>query len=60
MNNLPIVTVGGVTTTQRGQVIVILNQFAHVPNGKTIISSIQMEAFGNQVDEKSIKLKAGK
>ena len=60
MTNLQIVTAGGVVKSQRGNIIVILNQFAHVPNGKTILSSIQLESFGNLVDDKSVKLKSGK
>ena len=56
MNNLPIVTVGGTVCTQRGEVIVILNQMARVPNGKTILSSIQMESFGINIDDRSMKL----
>ena len=59
MTNLPIVTAGGVVLTQRGEAIVILNQFAHVPHGKSILSCIQLESFGNRVDDRSIKLHMG-
>ena len=59
MSNLPIVTAGGVVLTQRGEVIVIMNQFAYVPHGKSILSCIQLEHFGNKVDDRSIKLNMG-
>ena len=60
MTNLHIVTAGGVVSTQRGEAILIMHQYAHIPNGKTIHSCIQVEHFGNDVDDKSIKLSKGK
>ena len=46
LNHLPIVTARGVADTQRGEVIVVLNQFAYLPSGKTIILSIQVNLLG--------------
>ena len=60
MTNLHIVTAGGVVSTQRGEAILIMHQYAHIPNGKTIHSCIQVEHFGNDVDDKSLKLSKGK
>lgn len=59
MNNLPVVSAGGVVNTQRGPVLAIFHQYAYVPSGKTIHSCIQMESYGVKVDEKSIKLNQG-
>ena len=56
MNDIPIVTAGGVTKTQRGEVILILNQYAYLGKGTSIQSSPQIEAYNNKVDDKSIKL----
>ena len=37
-----------------------MHQYAHVPqNGKTIHSAIQLESFGTNVDDQSLKLKQG-
>ena len=60
LKNLDIVTAGGVVRTQRGDVIVIMHQYAYVPNGNTIHSCVQLESFENKVDDKSIVLKQGK
>ena len=55
LTNIPIVTAEGVVTTQRGEAILVMNQYAHIPNGKTIHSSAQLEAHGVIVDDKAIK-----
>ena len=60
LTGLPIVTAGCVAKSQRGDVILICHQYAYLPHGKTIHSSLQIEAFGNLVDDKSMKLKRGK
>ena len=37
-----------------------MHQYVHVPqNGKTIYSAIQLESFGTNVDDQSLKLKQG-
>ena len=43
LTNVPIVTAGGVATSQHGEVIVILNQYAYTGKGKSIHSCAQME-----------------
>ena len=58
MMNLNIVSAGGVVQSQKGDIIVIINQYVHVPqNGKTIHSAIQLESFGTKVDDRLLKLK---
>ena len=53
-------TAGGVIQSQKGDIIVIMNQYAHVPqNGKTIHLAIQLESFGTKVNDRSLKLKQG-
>ena len=54
-----LVTAGGIVKSQRGNIIIILHQLAHIPDGKTIISSIQAESFGITIDDRSSKLKRG-
>ena len=55
LNNVPIVTAGGVTKTHRGDVIVILNQYAYTGQGTSIHSSAQIESYKNLVDDRAIK-----
>ena len=43
LNNVPIVTAAVVTKSQRGDVIVILNQYAYMGKGTSIHSSPQIE-----------------
>ena len=50
INDIPIVTAGGVTKTQKGDVILILHQYAYVGKGTSIHSSAQIEAYENHVD----------
>jgi len=59
VNDLKIVTAGGVVTSQHGPVIAIFNQYAHIGTGKTIHSSLQMEEFGLDVNEKPIQVPGG-
>ena len=60
MTNLSIVSTGGVVQANCGEVIIIMHQYTHVPqNGKTIHSAIQLESFGTNVDDQSLKLKQG-
>ena len=54
IKSIPIVTAGGVIKTNRGEVILILNQCAGVGEGKTIHSAGQMEMFQNKVDDVSM------
>ena len=59
VTDLKIVTAGGVVQTQRGPVIAIFNQYAHIGTGKTIHSSVQLEEFGLEVNEKSVRVPGG-
>ena len=54
LTNIPIVTAASVVETQKGPIVLILNQYAHVKHGKTIHSSAQMEANGVEVDDRAI------
>ena len=54
VKDLPIVIAGGVDPSQYGDVIVILHQYACLGKGNSIHSCIQLEAYKNQVDDKSI------
>ena len=56
VTDLPIVTVGGVVPSQRGDVIAIMHQYAYMGEGKTIHSSCQLEHFKNDVNDKSLKV----
>ena len=57
--NIPIVTAGAVTRSPRGPIIIIMNQYACIEGGKTIQSSGKMEAFQNDVHDKSVKISGG-
>ena len=56
MVNLPIVTAGAVAKTTDGEVIIIMHKYACIPDGRTIHSSIQLEDFKNEVNEKPCKV----
>jgi hypothetical protein len=56
ITNIRIVTAGALVDTNRGPVILIMNQCAHTSKGKTIHSSGQMEWFKNTVDDRSKKV----
>ena len=52
-NNIPICKAGTYCNTSRGPTILIAPQSACRGIGKSILSSIQVETYGNSVDEKS-------
>ena len=54
VTNIPIVTAAGVVDSQRGPVVLIMNQYAHLPSGHTIHSSAQLEPHGMIVDDKAV------
>jgi hypothetical protein len=56
ITNIRIVTAGVLVDTNRGPVILIMNQYAHSGKGKTVYSSGQMEWFKNTVDDRSKKV----
>jgi hypothetical protein len=53
IRNLELVQAGGVTQTPKGDIIIIINQTAWMPDGRTIISTGQLEHFKVQVNERS-------
>jgi len=59
ITDIPIMTTGGVITTQHGPVVAILHQYAYTGQGKTIHSSGQLEWYKNDVNDKSIKVSGG-
>ena len=54
LSDLKIVTAGGVCPSHRGDVLVILHQYALIPGSQTIHSSTQMEQFGLNVDDRAV------
>ena len=56
INEIPIVTAGGVINTQRGPVIAIMHQYAYTGKGKSIHSCAQLEAHKQTVHNKSMKV----
>ena len=56
INEIPIVTAGGVINTQKGPVIAIMHQYAYTGKGKSIHSCAQLEAHKQTVDDKSSKV----
>ena len=60
IEGLPIATVAGVVSTHLGPVCLIMHQYAYHGKGKTIHSCVQVEHHGNDVNDKSAKVKGGK
>lgn len=56
INEIPIVTAGGVITTQKGPVIAIMHQYAYTGKDKSIHSCAQMEVHKQTVHDKSTKV----
>jgi hypothetical protein len=54
--DIRIVTAGALVDTNRGPIILIMNQYTHAGKGKTIHSRGQMEWFKNTVDDRSKKI----
>ena len=50
-NDIKVGTVGGVLSTQLGEVIGIFNNYAHVGNDHSIHFCIQLKNFRNQVND---------
>ena len=51
--NVPIATVGAHVMSNRGPVICIFNEVAYTGKHQSILSAIQLEHYGNDVDDKS-------
>ena len=56
INEIPIVTAGGVVNTQKGPVIAIMHKYAYTRKDKLIHSCAQMEAHKQTVHDKSTKV----
>ena len=56
INEIPIVTAGGIINTQKGPVIAIMHQYAYTGKGKSIHSCAQLEAHKQTVHDKSVKV----
>ncbi len=55
ITSIPIVTAGAVARSQRGEVILIMHQYAYHPQqGRSIHSACQLESFENAVNDRSI------
>jgi hypothetical protein len=54
--DIPSVTAGAVVKLQRGEVIIVMHQYAYTGKGNTIHSSGQLEWYKQEVDDKSIKV----
>jgi hypothetical protein len=59
IRNLEIGTAGAVVKTTKGEVILVMHQYALMPDTKTIHSSGQLEHYGNTVQDKSPKFGHG-
>ncbi|KAG7353772.1 hypothetical protein IV203_003127 [Nitzschia inconspicua] len=53
VTNVPVVSGGGLTKTNKGPVIAIFHQYAHMPTSKTIHSACQIEYYENEVDDRA-------
>ena len=56
VRNLKIARVGGVTKSSKGDIIIIINQAAYMPDGRTILSTGQLEHFKIKVNDKSKRI----
>ena len=60
IQSIPIVTAGAVARSQRGDVILVMHQYAYHPQqGRSIHSACQLESFANNVNDKSIRVPGG-
>jgi hypothetical protein len=59
LTNVPIGTVGGDVSTQKGPFIAIMHQYALLGKGSSIHSPCQLESYHNDVNDKSIHVTGG-
>ena len=59
VRDVPIVTAGGVLHTTKGDVIGIFHQYAHINKGTSIHSSVQLEAYKQDVNDRSLRTPGG-
>ena len=57
VQDLEVVTAGGVAPSNRGPVIIVLHQYAYLGKGNTIHSCIQLEDYKNKVDDRAVSHK---
>jgi hypothetical protein len=55
MPDLDVVQAGAYVTSHKGPVIAIFNQYAHIKTGASIHSSLQLEHYKLQVDDRSLR-----
>ena len=55
ISDIPLATVAGLVESTTGPVICIFHEYAHLGKGKTIHSIAQLEDFGLEVNERSVK-----
>ena len=56
LNNIPVGTVGSLSISNRGPVILIINEAAYTGKHTSILSRIQIEAYNNCVDNQPLSL----
>jgi hypothetical protein len=59
VTDVPIGTVGGVISTQKGPVIAVMHQYALLGKGSSIHAPCQMESYKNEVNDRSIHVPGG-
>jgi hypothetical protein len=59
-NQLRIVTAPVLLETHKGDVIAVFHQIALLSAGKSILSCLQMEHYGAEINDKSLRLPGGK
>ena len=60
IQGLPIAMVAGVVESHLGPICLIMHQYAYQGKGKMVHSSVQVKHHGNDVKDKSLKVKGGK
>jgi hypothetical protein len=60
IKDIPIGTVSAVVNTQHGKIIANMHQYTYTGKGSTIHSSGQLEWWGNNVNNHSIKIEGGR
>ena len=60
IQGLPITMVARVVESHLGPICLIMQQYAYHGKGKRIHSSVQVEHHGNDVNDKSLKVKGSK
>jgi hypothetical protein len=56
VRNLELVTVVTVVKSHAGDILLVMRQFAYMPDGKTIMSPIQMEKYGCTIHDQTSRI----